>query len=78
MRTQPSSQTTDVHVFRSAPTGTWVVVTDDRVVAGYETRGIAARAGRREAVGRGVGLVIHRGIRSRGRGGDSRRREATR
>ena len=75
MKCQPSSDTADVHVFRSAPTGTWVVVTDDRLITGYKTAGIAARIGRREAAGRCVGLVIHHGIRSRRDGRGSERRE---
>ena len=49
----------EVHVFRSATTGRWLVRAFTTTERGYRTQALAARAGRREAKRRRVDLVIH-------------------
>ena len=49
----------EVHVFRSATTGRWLVRAFTTTERCYRTQALAARAGKEEAKRRRVDLVIH-------------------
>ncbi|MDH4064720.1 MAG: DUF2188 domain-containing protein [Acidobacteriota bacterium] len=59
MSRRPPRRPSEVHVFRSATTGRWLMRAFSTKEHGYRTRTAAARAGMREAKRRRVDLVIH-------------------